>query len=256
VTNLPGIVFDRVTKSFPRHVGQALLRERILNLLRPGRQDGFLALRDVSFRLEHGESIAVIGPNGAGKSTLLSLAAGLAEPNRGRIEINGRVAALMQLGAGFHPDLTGEENVYINAALMGLSRRQAREQYGAIVDFADIGEFLREPLRTYSSGMMMRLAFAVAVHVDPDILVIDEILGVGDQAFFTKCVGRILQFRHAGKAILCASHAPEMLRRLCHRALWLDHGRLVADGPVDQVLQSYQESAASGQSPSAVLTTT
>jgi ABC-type polysaccharide/polyol phosphate transport system ATPase subunit len=250
---MAAVRFDRVTKSFTRHTGQELLRQRVMNLLRPSRQERFFALLGVSFAIEQGESVALIGHNGAGKSTLLSLAAGLAQPEGGRVDVEGRVAALMQLGAGFHPDLTGEENIHINAALLGLSRRQARDCYEAIVDFSDIGDFIREPLRTYSTGMVMRLAFSVAINVDPDILIIDEVLGVGDEAFFAKCVDQILRFRNAGKTILCASHSVGTLKSLCQRALWLDHGRLVADGSLNQVAEAYHESIAAGRPSSAAL---
>jgi ABC-type polysaccharide/polyol phosphate transport system ATPase subunit len=184
--------------------------------------------------------VGVIGHNGAGKSTLLNLITGLCQPDRGSVEVDGRIAALLELGAGFHPDLTGAENVHVNAALLGLSRREMREKYQAMVEFAEIGDFIDEPLRTYSSGMVMRLAFSVAITVDPDILIIDEVLGVGDMAFQTKCFERIMQFRRAGKTILCVSHSSEALKDMCTRAVWLDHGRLVDDGPLDRVLSAYR----------------
>ncbi len=242
----PAIIFHEVSKSFARHVGQLLIRERLLNLVKSRKAERFHALQDVSFTLGHGESIGVIGHNGAGKSTLLSLATGLCYPDSGRVEVNGRVAALLDLGAGFHPDLTGAENVCINAALLGFSRHQVRAKFDEIVAFADIGEFINEPLRVYSSGMTMRLAFSVAVNVDPDILIIDEVLAVGDLTFQAKCRERIMQFRNAGKTILCVSHATETLKDLCQRAIWLDHGRVMSDGPLNRVLESY-ESALQGQ---------
>jgi len=187
-----------------------------------------------------GAKIGVLGHNGAGKSTLLNLATGLCRPDRGRVEVHGRVAALLDLGAGFHPDLTGAENVCINAALLGLARRDVHRKFEEIVAFAEIGEFINEPLRTYSSGMQMRLAFAVAVSVDPDILIIDEVLGVGDMAFQAKCRERILQFRKSGKTILCVSHASTTLQDLCTRAVWLDHGRIMDDGEIGRVLEAYK----------------
>ncbi len=242
----PAIIFHEVSKSFARHVGQLLIRERLLNLVKSRKAERFHALQDVSFTLGHGESIGVIGHNGAGKSTLLSLATGLCYPDSGRVEVNGRVAALLDLGAGFHPDLTGAENVCINAALLGFSRHQVRAKFDEIVAFADIGEFINEPLRVYSSGMTMRLAFSVAVNVDPDILIIDEVLAVGDLTFQAKCRERIMQFRNAGKTILCVSHATDTLKDLCQRAIWLDHGRVMSDGPLNRVLESY-ESALQGQ---------
>jgi ABC-type polysaccharide/polyol phosphate transport system ATPase subunit len=237
------VAFQDVSKFFVRHGGQMLLRERLRQLVQSKRREPFYALRDVSFTIEAGESLAVIGQNGAGKSTLLNLATQLCLPSAGTVRIGGRVAGLLELGAGFHPDLTGRENVRINAALLGLSRRQVNERFDSIVDFAGIGDFIDEPLRTYSTGMGMRLAFAVAVNVDPDILIIDEVLGVGDQAFFAKCFERIKEFRRAGKTLLCVSHDLDSLEMLCDRALWLDHGRVAGLGPLRQVMKAYRQFA-------------
>ncbi len=236
----PAIVLHSVWKSFSRHTGQVLLRDRIMNLLHSRRMEKFHALKDVSLMMDHGECVAVIGHNGAGKSTLLNLTTGLCRPDRGSVEVNGRIAALLDLGAGFHPDLTGAENVRINAALLGLSRREVRERFDEVVAFSEIADFINEPLRTYSSGMIMRLAFSVAVTVDPDILIIDEVLGVGDVAFQAKCFDRIMQFRNSGKTILCVSHSSSTLKDICTRAVWLDHGRVVDDGPIGRVLDAYR----------------
>src|SRR6266542_2508720 len=181
------IRFQNVSKTFSRHAHQVLLRQRIAQALRRDDSDRFYALKNVSFDLSRGESMAVMGRNGAGKSTLLSVVAGLSRPDQGSIEVNGRVAALLELGSGFHPDLTGRENVRLNASLLGLTRRRTAEVFDSIVDFAAIGDFIEEPLRTYSSGMVMRLAFSVAINVDPEILLIDEVLAVGDIAFQEKC---------------------------------------------------------------------
>ena len=233
------IVFQGVGKSFARHAGQMLIRERVMLLLRHQHGERFHALRDISFAIGRGESVAVVGPNGAGKSTLLSLATGLCKPDSGQVSVHGRTSALLELGSGFHPDLTGAENVCINAALMGLARREVRRKFGEIVAFAEIGDFIDEPVCTYSTGMMMRLAFSVGVTVDPDILLIDEVLGVGDLAFYAKCQERILHFRECGKTILCVSHSTVTAMSICDRALWLDHGRLMADGPIAQVVDSY-----------------
>jgi ABC-type polysaccharide/polyol phosphate transport system ATPase subunit len=235
----PAVRFQGVWKSFVRHAGQLLLRDRIKHMFQSHRPEKFHALQDVSFTIEDGESVAVIGPNGAGKSTLLNLTTELCRPDRGRVEVHGRIAALLDLGAGFHPDLTGAENVCINAALLGLSRRDVKEKFNAIVDFAEIGDFINEPLRTYSSGMMMRLAFSVASSANPDILIIDEVLGVGDLAFAAKCRERIMQFRRAGKTILCVSHSNDTLKDLCERAVWLDHGQVMDDGPIARVVEAY-----------------
>jgi ABC-type polysaccharide/polyol phosphate transport system ATPase subunit len=237
----PAIQFQNVWKSFDRHAGQILLRDRLRNLFHSHKLEKFHALRDLSFRVEPGESVALIGHNGAGKSTILNLTTKLCRPDRGTVTVlDGHIAPLLDLGAGFHPDLTGSENVYINASLLGLSRRAVREQYDRIVEFAEIGEFINEPLRTYSTGMSMRLAFSVATSVDPDILIIDEVLGVGDIAFGEKCRDRIMGFRRAGKTILCVSHSNGTLKTLCERAIWLDHGQIVEDGPIGPVVAAYE----------------
>jgi ABC-type polysaccharide/polyol phosphate transport system ATPase subunit len=233
------IEFAGVSKSFRHGAGSRLLRGHIQQWLRGRKSERFYALRDVSFRLEAGEGMAVVGRNGAGKSTLLSLVAGLSRPNQGRVTVEGRVAALLELGSGFHHDLTGVENLRLNASLLGLSRRRTEEVAGAIADFADIGDFLREPLRTYSTGMLMRLAFAIAVHVDPDILIVDEVLAVGDQAFQAKCFERIRQFKSEGKTLLFVSHATQLVREICSRGLWLEHGQVVMDGGSAEVLEAY-----------------
>jgi ABC-type polysaccharide/polyol phosphate transport system ATPase subunit len=238
---MPAVSFQNVSKTFPRHAGQMLLRDRIARIFQPPTTEPFYALRDVSFAVERGESLAVIGSNGAGKSTMLNIATGLCMPTSGKVGINGRLAALLDLGAGFHPDLTGAENVWINAALLGLSRSEVRQRFDAIVEFSGIADFIHEPLRTYSSGMTMRLAFAVAINVNPDILIIDEVLGVGDHAFFQKCLERIMRFRSEGKTILCVSHSLGTLKDLCSQAIWLDHGRLVQTGPVRELIDAYTE---------------
>jgi ABC-type polysaccharide/polyol phosphate transport system ATPase subunit len=233
------IEFQNVSKSFPRHTGQFLLRSRISQLFQLSERDRFYALKNVSFQLAHGESLAVVGPNGAGKSTLLGVMAGLAHPDKGTVEVNGRVAALLELGSGFHPDLTGKENVRLNASLLGLSRMQADELYERIVDFSGVGDFIDETLRTYSTGMVMRLAFSVAVNMDPEILIVDEVLAVGDQAFQNKCIERIHEFRNSGKTIVAVSHAAGMVQELCDRALWLDHGEVVMMGEIREVTEAY-----------------
>jgi ABC-type polysaccharide/polyol phosphate transport system ATPase subunit len=235
--------FDRVTKTFPHHAGQVLLRDRLLELVRPSKRPRFEAVKNVSFELSQGESLGLIGPNGAGKSTLLNLATGLATPDSGSIQINGKVAALLELGAGFHIDLTGAENVRVNAALLGLSRREVAEKFEEIVEFSGVREFIEEPLRTYSSGMMMRLAFSVAVTSNPDILLIDEVIGVGDQAFYARCLEKIQDFQRAGKTILLASHSTALITSLCQRALWMDHGRVVAAGSSAEIVARYQDSS-------------
>ncbi len=213
------------------------------------RADWFHALNNVSFNLNAGESLAVVGPNGAGKSTLLRLCAGISFPDQGAVSVNGTVAALLELGSGFHPDLTGAENVLLNASLLGLSRRKALEQFDSIVEFSGISEFIDEPLRTYSSGMVLRLAFSVAVRVDPAILIIDELLAVGDQNFQKKCIDEILRLKAMGKTLICVSHAPNTLRDLCERAIWLERGRIVKSGATDEVLNEYTSGVGTPSAP-------
>ena len=239
------IEVDNVSKLFRRHTGRKLLRDQILDLFRRRREEEvFHALRNVSFTVAEGESVALIGENGAGKSTMLSLVTGLARPDEGSIKINGRVAALLQLGSGFHPDLTGEENVYMNAALLGFSERQAKARFSSMVEFAEIGKFIHEPIRTYSSGMIVRLAFAIAVHVDPAILIVDEVLSVGDAHFQDKCMKKIAELRNQGITMLSVSHSPQMVLEFCDRAIWLHHGELIRDGASAHVLQEYVQYAA------------
>jgi ABC-type polysaccharide/polyol phosphate transport system ATPase subunit len=237
---MPLIEFRSVSKSFARHAGRMLLRERLTHWLKRQHRDRFYALKNISFAVESGEGLAVVGSNGAGKSTLLGLVAGLARPDEGTVSVNGRIAALLELGSGFHPDLTGAENVRVNAALIGLSRRRTAELFDEIVEFSGIGEFIDEPLRTYSSGMMMRLAFSVAINMDPEILLVDEVLAVGDAAFQEKCFARLRRFRNAGKTLLCVSHSTAMVREMCDRAIWLDHGELMLSGRIADVIGAYE----------------
>jgi ABC-type polysaccharide/polyol phosphate transport system ATPase subunit len=236
---MPVIEFHNVSKGFRRHSGRALLRTHISRWFQPTDEEPFWALRNVSFSLDRGEGLAVIGSNGAGKSTLLSLVAGLAPCDQGHVSVDGRIAALFELGSGFHPDLTGLENIRLNASLLGLGRARLHEISDQIVEFSGIGEFVEEPIRTYSTGMMMRLAFSVAIHLDPEVLLVDEILAVGDAAFQQKCFDKILEFRKAGKTLLCVSHASGMVQQFCDRALWLDHGELLMDGKIGEVFDAY-----------------
>lgn len=239
------IRFEGVSKSFLRSGSRVLLRSLLMQRLRREAADPpFYALKNVSFTIREGETVGVVGRNGAGKSTLLSLVAGISFPDEGTVTVEGRVAALLELGSGFHGDLTGLENVVLNASLLGLSRKRTLEKLDEIVDFSGVGDFIKEPLRTYSSGMMMRLAFAVAIHVDPAFLIIDEVLAVGDASFQQKCHDKIQEFRRAGKGLLIVSHAGHTIETLCERALWLDHGELVMDGRTREVVAAY-----SGQSP-------
>jgi ABC-type polysaccharide/polyol phosphate transport system ATPase subunit len=235
------IEFQHVWKRFPRSTGRLLLRTQLKQFF-SGRvlQEPFYALKDVSFQVARGESVAILGANGAGKSTLLSLVAGLAPPDGGSVSVRGNIAPLLELAAGFHGDLTGAENLALNASLLGIGRKELTRLAAQIVEFSELGEFINEPLRTYSSGMIMRLAFSVAINIDPDILLIDEILAVGDSAFQAKCFERVLDFRRRGKTILCVSHSPGMVQKLCDRALWLDHGDVMLDGRLQEVADAYE----------------
>jgi ABC-type polysaccharide/polyol phosphate transport system ATPase subunit len=234
------IEFSSVSKVFLRHTGRMLLRGHVKRFFRSDKLERFYALKNVSFRVDHGENVAIIGANGAGKSTLLGLAVGLAHPDTGSIKTSGRVVGLLELGSGFHGDLTGRENVFLNASLLGLKRAKCKEIFDRAVEFSEIGDFIDEPLRTYSSGMVMRLAFSVAVNVQPDFLIVDEVLAVGDQSFQAKCSEKISELKRSGMSLLCVSHSTALVRSLCQRALWLDHGELVADGSVEDVLKMYE----------------
>lgn len=237
---MTAIKCENVWKSFRLHSGQQLLRQHLASLFQGKRAPQFHALKGVSFEVEKGEGLAVVGSNGAGKSTLLSIVTGLAKPDRGTVEVNGRVAAMFELGSGFHPDLTGTENVYLNAALLGFNEAQTKSLFDSIVDFAGVRAFIDEPLRTYSTGMQVRLAFSVAVNVDPEILIIDEVLAVGDQDFQAKSYDRIQSFRRAGKTFLCVSHSKSAVLDLCDRAIWLDHGELIMTGAARDVFEAYE----------------
>lgn len=215
--------------------------DRLLELVtfRP-RHRKFPALGEISFEIGRGESIGLIGRNGAGKSTLLKLVSGVARPSRGQLDVNGAVASILELGTGFHPEFSGKDNAALNAAILGLSPRQISAALPRIFEFSELGAFLDRPVRTYSSGMYMRLAFSVAVSVDPDVLIIDEALAVGDGYFQKKCVDRIREFRQSGRTILFCSHALYLVTTLCHRSLWLEKGRLMADGPSVDVVHAYE----------------
>src|SRR5579864_2949136 len=237
---MDAITFASVTKTFPMNAQRMLARGYLERFLKRAEKQRFTALRNITFRIPAGQTVGVVGSNGAGKSTLLSLVAGLCPPDQGTVTVHGRIAPLLQLGAGFHPDLTGVENLQLNAALLGYSAEKTAESFGRIVEFAGIGPFIDQPLRTYSSGMSMRLAFSIAIHVEPDILIIDEVLAVGDQAFQAKCMDKILEFKDQGKTLLFVSHSTSTVQKLCERALWLDHGELVMDGDAAEVAAAYE----------------
>ncbi len=236
---MPVIRLDGVSKCYLLHRKRQLLAQRAWKAVRRA-SEPFWALREVSFELEAAEALAIIGPNGAGKSTLLSIVVGVTTPTSGTVYRHGRVGALLELGSGFHPDLTGRENIHLNASLMGLSRARLRERLESIVEFSGLASFIDEPVRTYSSGMVARLGFSVAVHIDPEILILDEVLAVGDQNFRKKCEEKVAEFTRQGKTLLFVSHGLDAVSSMCRRAIWLDKGRIRMDGPVREVISAYR----------------
>ncbi len=215
----------------------ALLTGTLLAELRP--EDSFFALDDVSFDVERGRTIGIIGRNGSGKSTALKLVAGITKPTSGTVQVNGRISALIELGAGFHPEISGRENVFINGMMLGLSKREIQDRFEEIVEFAELQDFIDAPVKTYSSGMYMRLGFAVAINVNPDVLLVDEVLAVGDEAFTHKCLDKFAEFRRRGKTVLIVTHTLDLVTRFCDEALWLDHGRLRAHGDPRRIVDAY-----------------
>lgn len=201
----------------------------------------FWALKDLSFTVEEGEKVAILGRNGAGKSTLLKVLSRITHPTEGRIEIRGRVASLLEVGTGFHPELTGEENIYLNGAIMGMTRREIKKQFDSIVDFAEVESFLNVPVKRYSSGMYVKLAFAVAAHLESEILIMDEVLAVGDSHFHKKCLGKINEISKKGRTIFFVSHNMATVRSICNQGILLDKGSLVMQGPLEKCIQSYLE---------------
>jgi lipopolysaccharide transport system ATP-binding protein len=224
------------------HERYATLKEHTIRWLqRRVQYDDFWALRDVNVTLRRGEVVGIIGSNGAGKSTLLKVIGRVLRPTRGRVMICGRVAPLLEFGAGFHPELTGRENVFLNGAILGFSHAQMQAKFDQIVDFSELRDFIDAPLRTYSSGMIARLGFAVATDVEPDILIVDEVLSVGDAAFQQKSAERMQGFRATGATILLVSHNLALVESMCDRAVWLDHGRIIAEGTATSVVHQYRE---------------
>lgn len=225
-----------------RTLKSALLQGNLVEGLKP--EEGIPAVKDVSFRVGHGEAVGLIGSNGSGKSTLLKIVAGILKPTAGTLEVNGRVAALIELGAGFHPEISGRENIYINGAVLGLSRRELDERYDSIVEFSGLADFIDEPVKNYSSGMYVRLGFAVAIHTDPDVLMVDEVLSVGDEAFAHRCLRRIQEFLARGKTLLLVSHSLDLIELVCDRAIWLEKGTLRLDGHPRRVIGAYRAAIA------------
>ena len=241
-----------VTKVYRRYGGRqfstlksALLQRSILRDLRPS--ETFPALTDVTFSVPKGSTYGVIGKNGSGKSTALKLVAGITKPTSGTVRVVGRISALIELGAGFHPEISGRENVFINGIMLGLSKREIQERFDEIVDFAELQEFIDAPVKTYSSGMYMRLGFAVAIHVNPDVLLVDEVLAVGDEGFTHKCLDKFAEFRRRGKTILLVTHSLTLVERFCDEALWLDAGRALAHGDPKRVVGAYLTKVEEGE---------
>jgi len=205
-------------------------------------EDVFLAVDGVSLEIEKGKTIGIIGENGSGKSTLLKLIAGIIRPNKGEIDINGRVSALIELGAGFHPEISGRENIFINGIILGLTKKQIKDRYDEIVEFAELEGFIEQPVKTYSSGMFMRLGFSVAINVDPDILLVDEVLAVGDASFVPKCLDKINEFKRAGKTIVFVSHDLDTVSRITDEVIWMQDGKISMRGYPRQVVDTYLQS--------------
>jgi ABC-2 type transport system ATP-binding protein len=236
----PTVIVDNVSKTFRLyHERASTLKERVVNRRRSSYEE-FWALKDVSLQIDRSETAGLIGPNGSGKTTLLKLVAGIIRPSRGRISTRGRIASLLELGAGFHPDLTGRENVYLNASILGLSRKETDRHFDAIVSFAELESFIDMQVRHYSSGMYVRLGFAVAVHVDPEILIVDEVLAVGDEAFQKRCLGRIREFQQDGRTIVFVTHAVDLVREVCTKAFFLEKGKIVAEGRPTDVVDTFR----------------
>jgi ABC-type polysaccharide/polyol phosphate transport system ATPase subunit len=240
----PAIELKDVSKIYRRYGGRqfatlksALLQRSILTDLQPS--ETFPALKNVSFSVPKGCTFGVMGRNGSGKSTALKLVAGITKPTSGSVQVDGRISALIELGAGFHPEISGRENVFINGIMLGLSKREIQDRFDEIVDFAELREFIDAPVKTYSSGMYMRLGFAVAINVDPDVLLVDEVLAVGDEGFTHKCLDKFGEFRRRGKTILLVTHSLNLIERFCDEAVWLDAGVMQAEGDPKRVIGAY-----------------
>lgn len=233
------VEFEQVSKSYSIYDAPSGRLQELLTLNRVQRHRDFWALRDISFEVKRGETFCVVGENGSGKSTLLQIVAGILQPSSGRAAINGRVSALLELGAGFNPEFSGRDNVYLNASILGFNKRQIDSRYRDIENFAEIGEFINQPVKTYSSGMAVRLAFAVAIHVDPEVLLVDEALAVGDIYFRQRCMRKVHELRGRGVTVLFVSHATADVKALGDRVMWLDHGRVVEVGQPDGVISRY-----------------
>ncbi|MCP4435905.1 MAG: ABC transporter ATP-binding protein [Actinomycetia bacterium] len=237
---MSAIIVDNVSKKFRLQTDRASsVKELVTRRDRSAGTDQFWALRDVSLEIPEGSMYALIGHNGCGKSTLLRCIAGIYRPTEGQVSATGRISTLLELGAGFHPDLTGRENVYMNATILGMNRKQIDKVFDDIVDFAGVGEFIDSPVKIYSSGMYVRLGFSVAVHVDPEILIIDEVIAVGDEQFMRRCFEHLYDLRKKGVTVVVVTHGMDTVETMCDRAAWLDHGELQLEGPAAEVAGAY-----------------
>ncbi|MBB4071485.1 ABC-type polysaccharide/polyol phosphate transport system ATPase subunit [Canibacter oris] len=233
----PAIIVNEVTKSFDIKHTHSLKETVIAAFRRKELSTRFHALNNVSFQVPQGQTLAMLGRNGSGKSTTLKLLSGVMRPDSGWIRTRGRVAGLLEVGAGFHPDLTGRANVYLNAAILGMSKEEVDERFDSILEFSEIGEFIDTEVKFYSSGMYSRLGFAVAIHTEMDILLVDEILSVGDAQFREKCHNKIFELQEQGKTMFIVSHAADQVKMLCERGIVLDHGKVAFDGPIDEAVE-------------------
>ena len=227
------IKFENVSKKFSKG-RKLLLKEALLDIFKPGRTENFWALKDINFEVKKSETLGIIGPNGSGKSTILKLIAGVTSPTQGNVEVKGKIAPLIELGAGFHPELTGRENIYLNGVILGLTKNEIENKYKDIVSFAELEEFIDTPLKHYSTGMYMRLAFAIAVNVNPDILLVDEVLAVGDTDFKKKCFIKMSELKKNGKTIIFVSHDLNKIKDFCDKAI------LLYDSKVDMIDNSFK----------------
>ncbi len=234
----PVIIFDDVWKSFRIRHARSLKQTVLSAIRRTPASEEFQALRQLSFQVRAGESVAVLGRNGSGKSTTLKLLSGVLRPTQGTILTQGRIAGLLEVGAGFHPDLTGRENVYLNAAILGMSAAETEERFDAIVEFSEIGDFIDTEVKRYSSGMHARLGFSVAVHTEHDVLLVDEVLSVGDAEFRAKCNAKMAELQASGKTLFVVSHNASQVKKLCQRGIVLDRGAMVFDGPIDGAVEA------------------
>jgi ABC-type branched-subunit amino acid transport system ATPase component len=233
------VEFDRVSKSYAIYAKPGDRLKELATFQKKKFHRDFWALRDVSFEIKRGETFCIVGQNGSGKSTLLQMVAGILHPTQGTVNVNGRVSALLELGAGFNPEFSGRDNVYLNGSILGLSTKQIDQRYREIEDFAEIGDFIHQPVKTYSSGMVVRLAFAVAINVDPEVLLVDEALAVGDLYFRHRCMRKVHELRSRGITILFVSHSAGDVKAIGDRTMWLDQGRVVDIGETDRVVGKY-----------------